>query len=89
MKIDVYDSYARTYDGRLIHFDVLVEPKSSKEEALKYGLEWLNEIGESSANLEQAQCNFCHSTNATPEMERSIRNNQYFIIPLEGCPAPV
>ena len=60
MKTDVYDSYAR--DGeRVLHFDVLVEHGTTKEQAFDYGQKWLVEIGESPDTLKQSHCNFCHS----------------------------
>lgn len=87
MKIDVYDSYAK-FEGRMMHFDVFVKEGISGSSALQYGRQWLSSIGESAEGLEQALCNFCHSEMANPEVAKSIESNGYFILQMEGCPAP-
>ena len=87
MKIDVYDSYARS-NGRVLHFDVFVKSGSSAATALEYGRRRLESIGEQSSGLEQAHCNFCHSELANTEVQQSIANQGYFILQMEGCPAP-
>ncbi|GAA4810718.1 hypothetical protein GCM10011365_14050 [Marinicella pacifica] len=88
MKIDVYDSFATSNQGRLMHFDVFVESGTSAQQALAYGQQWLLSIGESSAGLKQSHCNFCHSEAANPEVAHHIKNHGYFILQMEGCPAP-
>ncbi len=88
MKIDVYDSYAQTREGRVMHFDVFVETNTPAEQALQYGKNWLESIGEDTAGLNQSHCNFCHSEVANPEVQLSIKNDGYFILQMEGCPAP-
>ena len=37
MKIDDYDSFASSNQGRLMHFDVFVESGTPAEQALAYG----------------------------------------------------
>ncbi len=88
MKIDVYDSYAQTRQGHVMHFDVFVETNTSAEQALQYGKNWLESIGENAAGLNQSHCNFCHSEVANPEVQLSIKNDGYFILQMEGCPTP-
>ena len=88
MKIDVYDSFASSNQGRLMHFDVFVESGTPAEQALAYGQQWLLSIGESAAGLKQSHCNFCHSEAAIPEVAQHIQNHGYFILQMEGCPAP-
>ena len=88
MKIDVYDSYAKS-DGRLLHFDVFVQSGTSSQKALEYGKQWLKSIRESPDSLDQSRCNFCHSEIANPEVERTINQQGYFVLQMEGCPAPV
>ena len=89
MKIDVYDSYATRLDGQLMHFDVFVESRSSAQQALEYGRQWLERIGESKAGLQQSRCNFCHTELANPEVQNAIARQGYFILQMEGCPAAV
>ena len=88
MKIDVYDSYANTTDGRLMHFDVFVETGTSADAALRFGRDWLTQIGESAEGLQQSRCNFCHSEMANPNVQQAIEDNGYYILQMEGCPAP-
>lgn len=88
MKIDVYDSYAKNEQGCVMYFDVFVKSDVPAEEALKYGQDWLESVGENAVSLDQSRCNFCHSEVANPEVARSIENQGYFILQMEGCPAP-
>jgi hypothetical protein len=87
MKIDVYDSYAQSLAGHTMHFDVFVESNTSAEQALGFGRRWLESIGESAEGLQQSRCNFCHSEIANPEVQVVIKNQGYFILQMEGCPA--
>jgi len=89
MEIDVYDSYAQTADGRLMHFDVFVTSGTASSVALRHGKAWLASIGENPAGLEQARCNFCHTAVANPEVQRAVAQDGFFILQMEGCPAPV
>ena len=89
MKIDVFDSYAKTMDGRLMHFDIFVPSGTSPEIALQHGKDWLKSLGENPIGLEQARCSFCHTEVANPEVQRTVENKGFFILQMEGCPAPV
>ena len=37
MKCAVYDTYVTKKDGKTMHFDVIVEGKTSHEKAIEYG----------------------------------------------------
>ena len=89
MKIDVYDSYANTVDGRLVHFDVFVKSGTDPDSALRHGKEWLTSIGESPAGLKQSSCNFCHTEVANPKVQSAVEMEGFFILQMEGCPDPV
>jgi len=86
MKIDIYDTYANTEDGKVIHFDVVVENGTSKEKAYEYALVFINSAKLNGVTLKQNKCNFCHSENADQESINLIKNNGFYIIPMEGCP---
>lgn len=88
MNIDVYDSYAKSTDGRLMHFDVFVKSGVSADEALKRGRDWLKAIGEDPLALQQQRCNFCHSEVANPKVKRAVEVEGFYILQLEGCPNP-
>ena len=47
MKIDVYDTFASSKKGNMIHFDVLLASGGKKEDASKYAMVFLEKIGES------------------------------------------
>jgi len=87
MKIDVYDSYAQSTDGRTLHFDVFVESGTSAKTALANGREWLESINESAEGLQNSRCNFCHSRIADPVVQDTIKKSGYYILQMEGCPA--
>lgn len=89
MEIDVYDSYAKTTDGRLMHFDVFVQSGTNPDVALRRGKEWLTSLGENPAGLEQSRCRFCHTEVANPEVQRAVEHEGFFIFQMEGCPVPV
>lgn len=89
MKIDVYEPYARSKTGKVMHFDVFVKTGTTEDKAFEYGRKWLTEIGESADNLTQSNCNFCHSEMANPVVQKTIQQDGYFILEMENCPHPI
>lgn len=89
MQIDVYDTYATSKKGHIIHFDVFLPEGEGKEKALRYAHAFLADIGESADALKQERCNFCHSQSANDEVEKQIEQSGYFILQMEGCPNPI
>lgn len=88
MIIDVYDTYSKSRNGRIIHFDVLLPSGGTKETALKFAREFLKEIGEPLELLKQERCNFCHSQDASEAIKDFIEKHGHFILQMEGCPEP-
>jgi len=88
MKIDVYDSYAKSNDGATLHFDVFVESGTPAEIALQNGREWMKSINESAESLQSSRCNFCHSRVAESVVQQEIKEKGYYIFQMEGCPGP-
>lgn len=86
MKIDVYDSYAKSSTQELMHFDVFVESGTSAEDALNYGKQWLESVGEDPQNLSQSRCNYCHTESAKPVVQSTVEKQGYYILQMEGCP---
>lgn len=86
MNIDVYDTYVRTLEGDLMHFDVLL-PGGEGTWANDYANEWLLSIGKIPEELTQQNCRYCHTETASPEVRKQIREHGYFIIQMESCPA--
>jgi len=89
MEIDVYDSFAISRKGYIIHFDVLVEKGTTKNKAFEYGRLWMVEIGENEIGLNQDRCNYCHSKQANKDIQKAILKKGYYILQLEGCPNPI
>ena len=84
MKIDVYDTFASSKKGNMIHFDVQLTSGGKKEDASKYALVFLEKIGESSEALDS--CKFCHSEKADAEVEKHLKPNRYYIVQIDDCP---
>jgi len=86
MECAVYDTYVTKKDGRIMHFDVIVESSTSQGKAIEYGKNYLDEVGQNVQKMTQEECQFCHVQQAPDEVEQSIRRTGYFIQPMEGCP---
>ena len=86
MKIDVYDTYATSKNGNMIHFDVFVEHGALGSRAFNYAKQFIKEIGEDENALTQSRCNFCHTEVARPHIQETIRREGYYILQMEGCP---
>ena len=84
MEIDVYDTFASSKKGNMIHFDVLLSSGGKKDDASKYARDFLEKIGEASEALDS--CKFCHSEKADAEVEKQIKPNRYYIVQIDGCP---
>jgi hypothetical protein len=81
----VYDTYAKAANGRIMHFDVVLD-EQDQDKALLFAKEWLAGIGYADAVVTQENCSFCHSTEAPPELREQINSQGYAIFKLEGCP---
>lgn len=84
--IHVFDTYARSPSGRILHFDVVI-PDKDPTKALASARDWLRSIGEEDAVVNQENCCYCHSEQAAPtHMAKEIAARGYAIYKLEGCP---
>ena len=81
----VYDTYAKTANGRIMHFDVVLD-QQNQALALSHAKAWLSSIGHPDAIVTLENCAFCHSAEAPPELRRQIDSQGYAIYKLEGCP---
>lgn len=81
----VYDTYAKTLTGKIMHFDVVLD-EQNQEKALLYAKEWLISLGFGDAIVTQENCVFCHSLEAPAELRKEIERQGYAIYKLEGCP---
>ena len=89
MKVDVYDTYAPSKNGHIIHFDVLVPHGTDAKTAFRFAQDWLASVGEDGHGLSQNRCRFCHSEPAGPDVQQAIAAAGFYILQMEGCPQPV
>ena len=85
MECAVYDTYVTKKDGRIMHFDVIVEANTSHEKAIDYGKEFLEQVGQDGQKMTQEECQFCHVQEAPPMVKRDIESRGYYIQKMEGC----
>ncbi|MBA3284381.1 MAG: DUF2024 family protein [Nitrosopumilus sp.] len=86
MECAVYDTYVTKKDGRIMHFDVIVEANTPHEKAIEYGKEFLRNVDQGEQKMTQEECQFCHIQAAPPMVEKSIMDNGHYIQKMEGCP---
>jgi Domain of unknown function (DUF2024) len=86
MECAVYDTYVTKKDGRIMHFDVIVEANTPHDKAVDYGKEFLEQVGQGGQTMTQEECQFCHVQEAPPVVAKEIENRGYFIQKMEGCP---
>ncbi len=86
MECAVYDTYVTKKDGRIMHFDVIVEANTPHEKAIEYGKEYLQNVEQADQKMTQEECQFCHIQEAPPMVEKSIKDDGYYIQKMEGCP---
>ena len=84
--IYVFDTYAKSATGRILHFDVVL-PEKDHAQAVRSARDWLRSIGEPEASVSAENCCYCHSEPSAPEeIQSQIRSRGYGIFKLEGCP---
>ena len=87
MKVAVYDTYLPKKQGGTMHFDVIVPDGTEPEKVLEYANAYLKTAGQEGQPCGPKECEFCHTEQARPEIERSINATGYFILEMEGCPS--
>ena len=85
MGFHVFDTYVKSKNGHVMHFDVITD-KNDTEKAITFAKEWLKNIGENDAKVTTEECRFCHTQSVSEEIEIEIMTNGYFIAKMEGCP---
>jgi len=86
MQCAVYDTYITKKDGRIMHFDVIVESSTPYDKAIEYGKEYLKRVGQNGQKMTQEECQFCHNQQAPREVEQSIKQKGYFIQQMKDVP---
>lgn len=86
MRVSVFDTYVKRDDGRVMHFDILVsDTEKDLPKIYGFGKEFLKTRRQEGQPLDAKECRFCHIENATPEVEKSINEQGYYIIEMENC----
>ena len=86
MKIAVWDTYVQRADGKIMHFDILVEDHNKSEvEILAFGKEYLAGKPFEVEELTSKECKFCHIERASKDQKFMIYKNGYSIIEMENC----
>ena len=61
MKIAVWDTYVTRKDGKVMHFDILVnENLKDENQIFEYGKTYLKSVMQEGQNLTSKECNFCY-----------------------------
>jgi hypothetical protein len=86
MKIAVWDTYVTRKDGKIMHFDILVdEATKNAEQVFEYGKKYLKSVAQEGQELSSKECRFCHIDKAPIEIENQVRENGFSIIEMENC----
>ena len=86
MKIAVWDTYVTRKDGKVMHFDILVnENLKDENQIFEYGKTYLKSVMQEGQNLTSKECNFCHIDKAPNVVEKQIIKSGFAIIEMENC----
>lgn len=85
MKVAVYDTHVVKKNGEKMHFDIIVPKDQPHEKVIQYGLEYLKKVGQEGQPLTTEECRFCHTEEASEDIEKAIKESGYYIYEMEGC----
>jgi len=86
MKVAVWDTYVTRKDGKIMHFDILVdEDNYDASQVFEYGKSYLKTVLQEGQPLTSNECRFCHIDQAPAEVEYQILKNGFSIIEMENC----
>jgi len=86
MKIAFWDTYVKRNDGKMMHFDILVEEHvTDSAKVFEYGNHYLKTNGFSTYELTSNECCFCHIEPASEEVIKDIQNKGYAINEMYNC----
>ena len=88
MKVAVWDTYVKSSNGSVLHFDIIV-PETLQDTGVIYdfGRQYLATIGEPASKLSMEQCRFCHIEEPTGDMLRAISEKGFYILEMDAIPA--
>ncbi|WPO78384.1 DUF2024 family protein [Flavobacterium sp. KACC 22761] len=86
MKVAVWDTYVTRKDGKIMHFDILVDENTDDaNQVFEFGRIYLKSVAQEGQPLTSKECNFCHIDKAPIEIENQISENGFSIIEMENC----
>lgn len=85
MKIAVWDTYVTRKDGKIMHFDILVDENNNADQVFEYGKNYLKTVSQEGQSLTSKECKFCHIDKAPEAIENQILKNGFSIIEMENC----
>lgn len=85
MKVAVWDTYVTRKDGKIMHFDILVNENDKAEQVFEYGKNYLKTVSQEGQVLTSKECKFCHIDKAPEAIENQILKNGFSIIEMENC----
>jgi len=86
MKVAVWDTYVTRKDGKVMHFDILVDENTADANAVfEFGRKYLKTVMQEGQALTSKECQFCHIDKAPEEVENQIKEHGFSIIEMENC----
>ena len=85
MKVAVWDTYVTRKDGKIMHFDILVNESDKADQVFEYGKNYLKTVSQEGQVLTSKECKFCHIDKAPEAIENQILKNGFSIIEMENC----
>ena len=86
MECAVYDTYVTKKDGRIMHFDVIVDASTPHEKAIEFGKEFLQKVDQGGQKMTQEECQFCHIQESHQWLKKASQMMVDHIQKMEGCP---
>ena len=85
MKIAVWDTYVERFDGKRMHFDILVHSTTAEDQVQTYGRQYLDSKPFTTKTLSSKECQFCHMEEGSDQLSEKIRQRGYAIVEMENC----
>ncbi|MFH6993909.1 DUF2024 family protein [Flavobacterium sp. FlaQc-48] len=86
MKVAVWDTYVTRKDGKVMHFDILVDALTTDtNQIFEYGKTYLKTVLQEGQPLTSKECRFCHIDKAPKGIENKILKDGFSIIEMENC----
>ena len=79
------DTYVTRKDGKIMHFDILVNENNDADQVFEYGKSYLKTVSQDGQSLTSKECRFCHIDKAPEAVENQILKNGFSIIEMENC----